>query len=159
MSFHAHTCCNMSYIPIHAVTCPYIPIHAVTCPYIPIHAVTCHFMAIHAVTCQYMAIHAVTCHFMPIHAVTCQYMPIHAITCHFMPMYAQSFSPSHFAHMICGDVASTSSKTLSERPHHDVHISWVTPPVLDHSPSCFSHGSNAVCLIQVQICLWINKHV
>ena len=57
-------------------------------------------------------------------------------------------------HIVGCYVASATSKTLGEGPHHYVNVGRVYPPVLHHTSASFPHCSNAVCLIQVQISLY-----
>ena len=59
----------------------------------------------------------------------------------------------HFTHVVSSNVASASSKALTEGPHHDVHISRVTPPILDHASSRSPHGPYTMCLIKVKVSL------
>ena len=55
--------------------------------------------------------------------------------------------------MVGSDIAPTATKTLGERSHHDVDIGWVHAPVLRHTPSCLTHGTDTVSFIKVEVCL------
>ena len=55
--------------------------------------------------------------------------------------------------MVCCDIAATPSKAFRERSHHDVNIRWVHPQVITHTPPCFPNCTNAVGLVQIDVCL------
>lgn len=54
--------------------------------------------------------------------------------------------------LFSGNIASRSPKALGESAHHHIHISWVHIKQLGHAAPRWSHCSDAVSLIQVQIC-------
>ena len=60
---------------------------------------------------------------------------------------AQSWSP------VGSNVAPSRTKRLGEGAHHDINICRVHPCVLADAASSLAQSANAVCLIQVQICL------
>ena len=62
-------------------------------------------------------------------------------------------SGSFITHMVCCNVSATPPKAFRECSHHDVNICWVHPQVITHTPPCFPNCTNAVGLVQIDVCL------